>query len=100
MLTVSQTIESIHKRLVRRSTLSSYIYIADSGNDFVVFAVNCLNGSDQNVLGRYTIAAIRSMNLQNRPTRYGFSTTFIKPKNREAIICGPSEVLVELVWLE
>lgn len=98
MLTITQTIDSIFKRLVRRTTLTNSIYIAARGSNFAVFAVNCFHGSEQKVLGKYVIATIRSMNLHNKPKRLGFSTTFIKPKDHEAIICSPCEVLISLYW--
>lgn len=98
MLTITQTIDSIFKRLVRRSSLSNSMYIAARGPNFAVFAINCFSGTERKVLGKYAIAAIRAMNLHNKPKRYGFSLTFAKPKDREAIICSPAEVLIELYW--
>lgn len=98
MLTVEQTIDSIFKRLARRFTLSKTIYIAARGPNFAVFAINCFSGSEQKVLGKYAIAAIKNMNLHNKPKRFGFSTTFSKPKDTAAIICCPMEVLIEMYW--
>jgi len=98
MLSITQTIDSIFKRLTRRSSLAQTMYIAARGSNFAVFAVNCISGSERRTLGNYTISAIRAMNLHNKPSRYGFSTTFIKPKDHEVVFCNPCEVLVSLYW--